>query len=323
LARPGRDAGDERTPRNASTERTFGSGITARAAPDSASCRCEYQESQAHSGEPSWNNKTRALRGLDLWGSKESMFRSRIDAQGLIRRARGFDANLARAVSRALNDSAFAARSAWQDEARRVFDRPTPLTINAVLVKKSTPDNLQAEVFIRDETRGGTPPSQYLLPQVAGGARTQKPFEFISKRARPSKFASYYVPGSSFPRDAYGNVPASVIKQIQAQLQVAERASGFSANETFRSRGRRLRRQAKKGIRGGNFFVLRDDHGKLKARTIYERITTGLGSTVRTVFTAVDSAPVYRKRYDVFKIAREVFDREYALRFARALRGLR
>lgn len=251
------------------------------------------------------------------------MFSSRIDARSMIAEARGFSGSIVSSTVRALNDSAFAARAAWQKEAVRVFDRPTPFTINAVLVRKATPQLLQSEVFIRDEASGGTAPSEYLLPEVEGGQRKQKPFEFLSNRLRATKFTPYYIPGRDFPRDAYGNIPAGVIRQIQSQLGVAESVAGFAANESSRTRRSRLRRQKKRGIRGGNFFVLEGPHGKLKPHVVYERVQTGFGSTVRTALYGVDQAPRYRKRYNVIALARNVFASEFANRFARYAKGLR
>lgn len=233
-----------------------------------------------------------------------------------------------RAVLVALNDSAFAVRGAWGTETLRVFDRPEPITQRAALVKKATPDNLQAEVFIRNEAFKGTPPSRYLISQVQGGPREQKPFERnLQSNPRARKF---YVPGKGIESqlDRYGNVPARVISKILSQLQARRDPA---QNETSVSRARRLRKQARKGG-GGSYFILAKRRGKLRPGVIYERINAagavgkrGNGtraSGVRSVLVGTDTAPTYRKRYNVFKLAQDMFAREYRIRFGRVLQGL-
>jgi hypothetical protein len=218
-------------------------------------------------------------------------------------------AALPRATSMALNNAMFDVREGWRKLIPLVFDRPVPLTLNAVLYKKSTPVTLTAEVFIREEITKGSPPARYLHAEVTGGPRRQKAFE--KALARHPRTRAYYVPGKGAKLDAYGNVPSSVIGKILSQLAVR---SDVYQNETLSSRYRRLRKQRKKGG-GGSYFILAKNRGKLKAGVIYERMETAFGSAVRSVLYPVDSAPTYRVRFDPIGLTRKLFYDSFRARF--------
>lgn len=210
-------------------------------------------------------------------------------------------------VMRALNDSAFEVRTEWADVMPSVFDRPTALTLRAPLVRKATPQKLQAEVFIRDEAFKGTPPAQYLAPQVFGGDRRQKRSERWLERY--AGFPRFWVPGRGLQLDQFGNVPRGTIVRILSQLQASPDAS---QRETATKRQARLRRQKRRGG-GGSFFVVPQKRGKLRPGVVYERVSTGLGSAVRSVLFGVQSAPSYSPRYDVFGLARAMFARRFRI----------
>ncbi len=190
----------------------------------------------------------------------------------------------------ALNDAIVDGVWAEQDKIRGVFDRPKPLTQKAVLYRRATNETLTAWVFIRDEASGGTPPSKYLMPQVAGGPRGVKRFEAALRAIGVMEAGEFAIPAIGFKRDAYGNVPGSTIVSILSQLK-AHREVGYMMNETARSKAR----NGKAGK--ARYFV---PSGKRVERAIgnlprgiYER----RGNTVRAVFMFVRQ-PKYRKRYD-------------------------
>jgi hypothetical protein len=213
-----------------------------------------------------------------------------------------------KAVSDLLNVSAFEVRAEWAKQILSVFDRPTPLTQRAPLYKKSTPQHLVAEVFIRDEVSGGVAPARYLRPQVFGGVRARK----ASERAMRSRltFPSFWVPGKEAPLDKYGNVPGSLVGKILSQLQ-ASRVK--DQRETALKRGRRLKRERSKGSQG-NYFVLQRRRGKLFPGVVYERISVlgagengGRASEVRAVLFGVPRPPRYTVRFDVFELAQRLY----------------
>lgn len=202
------------------------------------------------------------------------------------------------AASQAANKVAFEIRERWKQRAPQVFDRPTPLTKNAALYHKATKARPYAEIFIRDEAFKGTPPSKYLFTEVEGGTRRRKGFERLLQGKglmSPSQFA---VMGRGARPNQYGNVPAGQVTKLLSQLG-AQRDR--YQNQTPTSAKRRRSRAPK----GGEYFVITKRRGKLRPG-IYERIGTGWGSAVRSVFIFTNTAN-YQPRYDIFGMAEDTW----------------
>ncbi|KAF1697989.1 hypothetical protein CSC62_07540 [Pseudoxanthomonas jiangsuensis] len=218
------------------------------------------------------------------------------------------------AVMQACNATAVEIRDVWARTAPRVFDRPTPMTVKAAQYEKATKNRLYATIKLRDEAVGGTPPAKYLLPQVEGGTRRKKGVELLlqSKGAMPA--GMFAVPGRGAELDAFGNIKASQVNRILSQL--GARRDPYQ-NETEASRARRRNRAAKRGVRGSEFFALRARRGKLLPG-IYERLTTGFGSALRSVLVFVRGAR-YQKRFDIFGLAERTWNRLMPFHFNREL----
>ena len=216
------------------------------------------------------------------------------------------------ATMQAINATAFDTRQRWSDVMPRIFDRPTSLTLKAVLYTKASRQKLYADVFVRDEAFKGTPPAKYLQAQVFGGERRHKGIERQLNAAGLLPQGMFVVPGQGAKLDAHGNLPLSQLNAIKSQI--GAQGDGRS-NESEASRGRRLRRFARQGRRDGNYFALAKPHGSLKPG-VYERLVTGFGSAVRSVLFFVNGVQ-YRKRYDVFGIARKIYDRRFPANFKR------
>lgn len=221
--------------------------------------------------------------------------------------------NLPFAMVQSINATAFEIRETWKRTAPRVFDRPTPMTVNSVLYTKATRQRLYATVFIRDEAHKGTPPSKYLFPQVEGGVRRPKGMErlLMSKGAMPQ--GMFAVPGRGAPLDQYGNVRSGVVRQILSQSQAGLEA-GYTSNETEASR---KRRKSRRNSKRGDFFVLKQKHGRLPAG-IYERFKFGAASIVRSIFIFVRFAR-YRPRYDIYGLAQRQWNKLMPFHFNREL----
>ena len=215
------------------------------------------------------------------------------------------------AASTALSRTAYEAAQAEGQKSGGVFDRPTPFTRKSVLYRKATADNLTYRIFVRDEaSRSGTPPALYLRPQVKGGPRRPKPFELLLRRAgvmHPDEFA---IPAIGIKRNAYGNLPASVISKIVSQLGARRDAL---QNTTARSRKR------SKGRGGVVYFVPDESHRRSLPRGVYERLS---GRKFRLVLLFVSGAPRYRKRYDFGQAARSKAQRAFGPHFAKAFSQL-
>lgn len=242
------------------------------------------------------------------------MIRVDVDDKALQRKLDRISRTMPATVAGILNSSAAEVRGEWRKTIPSVFDRPTPLTLNAPLFTKATPDNLVAEVFIRDRARG-VPPSVYLRPEVFGGPRGRKSSEIALRQN--AVFPPFYVPARDAPTDAFGNVPGKLITQIIRQVR-ATKGAGRTRRETSVARGRRLRRERSRGG-AGNYFVLTERHGKLRPGIVYERITTGFGSAVRPILIGVPRAPRYPVRFDAIGLARGIFNRRFSANLRRAI----
>lgn len=251
------------------------------------------------------------------FGARNSLIRIDVDADNVL--ARQFTAlertQLPFAVMQAVNATAFEIRETWKRTAQRVFDRPTPLTMNAVLYQKATRQRLYATVFIRDEAHKGTPPAKYLQPQVEGGQRRLKGMERLLQGANLMPPGRYAVPGKGAPLDAYGNVKAGTVRKILSQGRAGLEA-GYTSNETDTGRDRRLRRQKKRGG-GGSYFVLQKQRGRLMPG-IYERYVTGFGSGVKSIFVFV-TTPTYTARYNIYGLAQRQWNTLMPFYFNREL----
>jgi len=221
------------------------------------------------------------------------------------------------ATQQAVNRTAAVIKQVWARKVEDVFDRPVALTRNAVIVKKArylrnadgsrTPE--PAQVYIRNQATRGTPPAKYLLPQVFGGARSAAGLEAGLQRLGILSDGQRAVPGPGAPLDGAGNIRRGTVKRILAQL-----GGGHAAP---RKRTRRTRQ------RGGEYFAVRGsgrrgwtvnrDGSTRPSRLhpgIHERLATGFGSGVRSVYLFVNSVS-YRKRFNIFDYAQREWDRRF------------
>ncbi len=219
--------------------------------------------------------------------------------------------NLPFATLQAVNATAFATREEWKRVMPRVFDRPTALTLNAVLYKKATRGTLAAEVFIRDEAFKGVPPSRYLQAQVSGGTRALKGFEKRLQAAGHLPAGMFAVPGRGVQLDSSGNIPRGVVTAVLSGLSAQQDKYQNVSEDSTR------RRRARRKARGGEYFALSRRRGKLSPG-VYERIKTGFGTAVRSVFAFVSRAN-YRERYDIFGLAERTYGRLFPFHFEREL----
>lgn len=244
------------------------------------------------------------------------MFKIDIDTKQLTRRLSDIEKRqLPFATAGALNDAMFDVRNAWRDAMPQVFDQPTQLTRNAVLYKKATKRNLVAEVFLRNEASKGTPPSRYLVTQVTGGRRAEKPFEFLLRRARVIADDEFVVPAKGFPLDTYGNIPGGVVNKILADLQATREVAARSTAET-RARRARSRSFSKRAV----YFLAHPSRPRANGAPqhlppgIYQRTQFASGSSIRMVL-AIVRQPRYTTRFDAQALAQRAFNASFPNRF--------
>lgn len=181
---------------------------------------------------------------------------------------------------------------------QRVFDRPTPYTLNALQVKPATKAKMIASVEFKEF--GGTPAKRFLNPEVYGGPRSQKSHE--RQIAPLLKGYSYLVPARGTALNQFGNVPGATIRRVLSQLRVSPNADA-NASSSKRSKANR-RAQA--------FFVNKQGNMVMQRK----------GKLVTPFLVGVKS-PNYRKRFPFHETAeavvRERFSVNFEIAFQRAM----
>lgn len=179
---------------------------------------------------------------------------------------------------------------------RKVFDRPTPYTLNAL---QAVPANKRALVASIEFREFGSPPAKrYLNPEVHGGPRSQKSSE--RKLQRLMAGSSHYVPARDMPLNKFGNLSGAVIQKIISQVGAH---GDQSATKSSRSKGKR---------KASAYFVPR------KGGMILER----KGDSIKPVLIFT-RPPSYTKRFPFQEtvqatVARR-FDDHFAAAFERAM----
>lgn len=259
---------------------------------------------------------------------------------GLLRaRFKKYQTQVPYATRIAVNETAQKIQAALQIETKYAFDRPTPFTVKAPMVRYAKKGEVVAQVFLRNEAAKGTPPVKYLQPEVEGGGRRIKRFERrLQVESGVLGPREYAMPADGAKLDRFGNLAAGEIVQILSQVK------GFNdigANETAASKARASASRKR-------YFATRA--GQALKPGIYERVgpttsartrriardatkqvrAAGLELTVkanrimprgvRSVLIFTPTAPTFRPRFRFYKIARDVDARVFRKEFDRAMK---
>jgi hypothetical protein len=190
----------------------------------------------------------------------------------------------------ALNRTARRVKVEMREEMTRVFDRPTPYTLNSLMTHMATKRSPSAEVFIKDEQYGGTPPAKYLGNQIYGGTRHAKSHELALRRAGILKGNMYAVPAKDVALDKYGNIPSGKIMQMMSALGAAERSAGYQMNITRASLARHPKRARYFTIGSPPIGVFTRQGGVMKPFIMFVR------------------SPHYTQRLDFFGVGKRVVE---------------
>ena len=228
------------------------------------------------------------------------------------------------AAATALTRTAVTLRRELLGQLSQAFDRPTPYTLRQLRYVGATAQRLAAGVgfnvaAITDERGavmryadlgpGETPAGRYLTPNIEGGTRRAKRLEEALRAIGALPADWFAVPGQGANLDAYGNMTRGQVVQILSQLRVQ-----FVAGST-RNMSRVAREQiAAQRKAGGRFFVA-PVGGKL-APGIYQRELLGRNITPVVIFVR---GVTYRRRWDFYREARAIADRELPAQLDRAL----
>lgn len=213
------------------------------------------------------------------------------------------------------------AKTVKEEEVRemgRVFDRPTPYTLNALYVKPATKQDLTSRVWLKDDTSKGTPASKYLLPEIEGGSRVTKRFERALAAIGVMPPGYFIVPGLGAKLDSYGNWNRGQLVQVLAWFgAMRDTASNTTAEKRQRKTAGRLGRSY-----GRAFFAIYPGRDSHLHPGIYERIRTGFGSAIRpiAVFVARSQYGPRFKFYDVaHRVVADRFRTEFEIAVAQAM----
>lgn len=218
------------------------------------------------------------------------------------------------AYSLAVNRTAKLVKQAEIDKMRAVFDRPTPYTLNSLLIKRGTKANPTAKVWLKDQSYAGKGigAEKYLLPQIDGGSRQHKRFEKALQGVGAMPKGYYCIPGKFAQMDNYGNWSRGQIVKILSFFR-AFHQSGHTANMTEASR-RRLARGTKKK-RGYTFVAIGKRQGRRRPG-IYQILADG--KHWRPIALFVRRAG-YSKRFPYFETAEHTIDREFPEQMRKAI----
>ena len=202
-----------------------------------------------------------------------------------------------RVHARVINDVAKLAEQSLKAEVSTVFDRPTPLTLNAFRILYAKPSKPEAAIWVKDEKSGaskGFAPEDWFGPQVYGGDRALKASEKMLRSKGILPAGMYAVPGKGARLDAYGNMSRGHVAQLLSGMKAFNR-SGPDHNATG------SRRSKAKGHENA-FFVLR--RGKRPIGIAERR-----GGSVSVVLAFVKE-PSYAARFDFHGTVRKVSEND-------------
>lgn len=210
------------------------------------------------------------------------------------------------AIAKALTATALEAKKDLIAVLPRVFDKPTPYTLNSTYIVGAKKQKLEAVVGFKDQATSGTPAAKYLQPEITGGGRRIKRIErfLTSKGILPDGMAVVPVKGAQL--DAYGNVKRTDYGRIISRL---------SKQAASAATGKRTRR-TKTGAGGKLFVNVAGQKGSIPnlADGVWERTSFAMGSAIKPVLLFV-SIPNYRARFDfkgtVIKSVRQNFQTKF------------
>lgn len=215
------------------------------------------------------------------------------------------------AAQRALINTSNLIQQAEVAEINRAFDRPTRWTLGSIRVRPT--NKFQIEIGTPDGTRA----SKYLTTQADGGQRTHKAFERALQLAGVLPSGWVAVPGIGATKDAYGNMPASEIRQILSWFNAAENSAGSMQNMTQATRDKR--RKGTRKVRGFEYFaIIPGRGGNLRQPGIYKRTTFGFGKAIKPVLIFVRAAK-YKSIFKFVEVAERVANDNLSQQFNSAL----
>lgn len=205
------------------------------------------------------------------------------------------DRDLPFVAATAINMTMKMVKADMREEMGKVFDAPTPFTLNSLQTYPfATKESLEAVLRFKDFAGKGTSADKYLAPEIYGGGRRLKSFEKALQAAGLLPAGLFAVPAKAggsakqgAPLDQYGNIKGSYLNRMLSYL----RANRDATQNRAQGRG--------KGKRGKalQWFCISQE-GKGLPLGIYERSAGAIHMVLKFV-----SAPQYNVRYHFGDVA--------------------
>jgi len=226
---------------------------------------------------------------------------------------------VAYALSVAINASTEKARLAVRDEMPRVFDKPTPWVLNSLRLKHATKTNLVGEIAFKDKNSVESARTM-IEPHVTGGQRHFKAFEARLLRIGLLPEGWNAVPGAGAKLDGFGNMSQGQISQLLNVLG-AYTESGFN-KANLKTVARLAMGNAKRNTYGFVYWVNKvgSTHAKHLPPGVYQRVTTGFGTSLKPILVFVKRAS-YKRRLDFYGIASKVVTDAFPSEFEKAFKA--
>lgn len=219
------------------------------------------------------------------------------------------------AANGAINIVLSRARRDLQAEMPRVLDRPNAWTLNSIRVIESKRETLTGRVFVKDDApNNGTPPENYLLPNVFGGGRKEKRFERNLRFAGILPNGWRVVPSTEAKLDAFGNIPRGEIQRI---LTAVRASFDKYQNRSDSRRSRRNARNAPYFVAGLDRISIVGGEQVVTRSTLQPGIYRRDGRGIKPVFIFVQKQPQYRQRLDFERAVESRADADFSPEFVR------
>ena len=193
-----------------------------------------------------------------------------------------------------LNYCAKDIKDAEIQEMKRVFDRPTPYTLNSLMITVATKTKPWAIVWFKDQA------VNYLLPHIEGGSREQKRSEKWLSRSGAMGVNKFLIPASRV-QNKYGNITGGKITQIMSALHAGPDVTQY----------RTPRSQKRKRNPPEYVVILRKPW---LHPGVYQRYASG---KIKPVLLFTENV-TYRRRFDFFGVAEKTLSRVVERNWTRA-----
>jgi hypothetical protein len=208
---------------------------------------------------------------------------------------KGLQKQLDFATINALTQTAKKVKQDLRESMPRYLDKPTPFTLNSLMMQPATKHKPQAKVWIKELSAIH---KHYIEPQVEGGQRDTKASE--RRLSRNNQMPSGYgrlVPAQGAKLNQYGNLSSGFMAKVLSATK-SFRDEGFIANQT--------RRTAKRSGAYHTFIASPSNPRTRHLKTgIYQRLASG---RIKPLLIFAKQAS-YSKRWPFFRIAKASSDK--------------